>query len=274
MNYRHHFHAGNFADLLKHAALTESLTALQRDPAPLTIIDTHAGAGTYPLDPRALGEGEAAATRRLLEDVNAPAVFDALKGAVRAESGPGTVYPGSPLLVARALRRQDRLVACELRPDDHAALATRLRRAAGRAEALRADGYVEAVARLGRLDEGRALLLIDPPYERADDYARIVETLGRVLRLRVRASVLVWAPLKDLETLDRLVREVEALRPPPGFVAEVRLRPPLDPMRMNGCAVLLLNPPPAVEAGVAAACGWIAARLGESGASHRLSPLA
>ena len=91
-----------------------------------------------------------------------------------------------------------------------------------------------------------------------------------MLRLQGGVAVLVWAPLKDLETLDRLVREVEALRPPPGFVAEVRLRPPLDPMRMNGCAVLLLNPPAGVEAGIADAGAWIATRLGEAGASHRL----
>jgi hypothetical protein len=127
--------------------LTETLAALQRDPSPLLVIDTHAGAGAYELDFKSMREGEAAAAKRLTVDERAPAVFDRLQRVMREESArlQTPVYPGSPLLVAKMLRRGDRLLACELRADDHAALEQRLRRLGVKAEALRTDGYVEAV---------------------------------------------------------------------------------------------------------------------------------
>ena len=249
---------------------------MQRDPTPLLVIDTHAGAGLYELDFKSMREGEAAAAKRLSLDDNAPAVFDRLKRAMREESArlQTPIYPGSPLLIARGLRRGDSLVACELRADDHAGLEQRLRRLGVKAEAVRSDGYVEAVARLQASHGGRALVLIDPPYERGDDYPRAVETVGHALKANPQATLLLWAPLKDLETLDRLARQVEALRPAPaGFVAEIRLRPPLDPMRLNGCAIVAINPPEGLGAAVEAAGTWVAARLGEEGASSRLWPL-
>ena len=270
MNYRHHFHAGNFADLVKHAALTEALALLQQDARPLLVIDTHAGAGAYELDFRSMREGEAAAAKRLSMAEDAPPVFDRLKRVMRDEAArvQTPIYPGSPMLVARALRRQDRLVACELREDDHAALVQRLRRLGGQTEALRVDGYAEAPQRLARLGDARALLLVDPPYERADDYGRAAALLGEALRLAPDTTALLWAPLKDLETLDHLARSIEAIRPAPtGFVVETRLRPPLDPMKLNGCAIVVLNDPSGLQQAVEAAAAWVAAQLGEAGAS-------
>jgi 23S rRNA (adenine2030-N6)-methyltransferase len=270
VNYRHHFHAGNFADLVKHAALTEALALLQQDLRPLLVIDTHAGAGAYELDFRSMREGEAAAAKRLSMADDAPPVFDRLKRVMREEAARvrTPIYPGSPMLVARALRRQDRLVACELREDDHGALVQRLRRVGGQSEALRVDGYAEAPKRLAQVGEGRALLLVDPPYERADDYARASGLLAEAHRLAPGTTALLWAPLKDLETLDRLVRSIEAIRPTPlGFVAETRLRPPLDPMKLNGCAIIVLNDPPGLQQAVEAASQWVAAQLGDAGAS-------
>jgi 23S rRNA (adenine2030-N6)-methyltransferase len=142
VNYRHHFHAGNFADLVKHAIVTAALARLQQDAAPLLVIDTHAGAGAYALDPASLLEGEAAAAARLARTDDAPPAFARLRQVMEKESARAgtTVYPGSPLLVADALRPRDRLVACELRADDHAALAELLRGTAG-AEAVRGDGF-------------------------------------------------------------------------------------------------------------------------------------
>lgn len=270
MNYRHQFHAGNFADLVKHAILLAALSQSQAGGAKLRVVDTHAGAGRYRIDPAA--PREAAAVQRLMADEHAPAVFEALKAAVREESGAGGLaYPGSPLLVARSLRPADRLLACELQPDQHAVLQRVLAPFGPRVEAALADGYAEAPRRLG--SGGRALLLIDPPFERGDDYDRVATTVGACLRAAPGCTALIWAPLKDLETLDGLVRSLEALRPQAGFVAEVRLRPPLDPMRLNGCAVVALNPPEGLAAEARAACVWSAAALGEPGALGRVWPL-
>lgn len=269
MNYRHAFHAGNFADLVKHAMTLAALRRLQAEAAQLRVVDTHAGAGRYEINP--LAPGEAIAVQRLLADAHAPAVFDALKAAVAAESAAGSlVYPGSPLLVARALRPADRLLACELQAQQHAALRAVLEPFGPRVEAALADGYAQAPRRLG---QGRALLLIDPPFERGDDYEQTAAAVGAALETGARTTILIWAPLKDLETLDRLVRSLEALGPAGGFTAEVRLRPPLDPMRLNGCAVVALNPPEGLADEARVACEWIAETLGEPGGRGRVWPL-
>jgi 23S rRNA (adenine2030-N6)-methyltransferase len=150
LNYRHAFHAGNFADLVKHAALTLLLGDLAADPGPLTIIDTHAGAGVYDLgEEMARKSGEAAVgVARLIAAPDAPGAFDALKAAV-AELNPGgglRLYPGSPSLIGRALRKGDRHIACEIRDDDLALLRRTLGRYPG-AQALQADGFATATER-------------------------------------------------------------------------------------------------------------------------------
>ncbi|HEX7761878.1 MAG TPA: 23S rRNA (adenine(2030)-N(6))-methyltransferase RlmJ, partial [Caulobacteraceae bacterium] len=126
MNYRHAFHAGNFADLLKHAIVLDLMGRLTAAAGPLTVVDTHAGAGGYDLAgelARKTGEGQAGIVR-LMADAGAPAVFAPLKAAVRGVNGKGQsvrYYPGSPLLIAPALRPGDRYLACEIRSDDGAA---------------------------------------------------------------------------------------------------------------------------------------------------------
>lgn len=265
MNYRHAFHAGNFADLVKHATLTVLLEALTADAAPLTVVDTHAGAGGYDLDGElARRTGEAAqGIFRLMAADDAPAAFARLKAAVRRGNPDGGVrfYPGSPSLIGAALRKGDRYVACELRDDDVALLGQTLAPFPG-AQALQTDGFTAARREAGK--GGRLLVLIDPPFERADDYVRIAETLAAVLLLDPAACVAVWLPLKDLETFDAFLRSVEPACPDL-LVAEARLKPLTDPMKMNGCAMVIANAPAGVTEGLSAACDWVARRLGETG---------
>ncbi len=267
MNYRHIFHAGNFADLVKHAGLTALLARLTGG-APLSVIDTHAGAGLYDLGaPEAVRSGEAAVDR-LMADPAAPAVFGALKDVVQKLNPSGALrqYPGSPFLIAEALRPADRLIACELRPDDFATLKQVLARPG--AEALMADGYDAAPARLPA--RGPALVLIDPPFERADEHQRVLACLGAVLRRNPAACVMIWTPLKDLESLDAFLRGLEALGQPNVLVAETRLRRLDDPMRLNGCALVVVNDPPGTDEDLRAACGWVVGALGEAGGEARV----
>ena len=274
MNYRHAFHAGNFADLVKHAALLRLLAQLTAKGPPLTVIDTHAGRGLYDLaGPEARKSGEAeVGIVRLMAARDAPGDFAPLIQAVAALN-PGTDvrrYPGSPWLIAEALRTADRYVACELRPDEHEALRVVLR---GRqnVRTLNVDGYAAAMAECPR--DGRVLVLIDPPFEKADDYDRIVETLAALRRRNPQAQALVWLPVKDLETLDSFLRDVEDEVSAPMLVAETRIRPLTDPMKMNGCALLLVNGPD-LDAPLAAVCGWVAQALGAGGGArvYALSP--
>jgi len=267
MNYRHAFHAGNFADLVKHAALLLMLREMTAGEGPLTAIDTHGGAGVYDLTgDMAVRSGEAAeGIGRLMADAGAPKGLGPLKQAVARFNTDGLKrYPGSPVLAAQALRKSDRLIACEVHPDDHALLARAIAPYPN-AKALKADGY-RAVAE--QAPAGRLLVLIDPPFERPDDYEQAASALGGVLRKNRAASVAVWLPLKDLETFDGFLRRLEFAKG--ALVVEVRLRPLLDPMKMNGCALVIANPPPGLEVPLTEACGWIVGALGEAGGSAKL----
>lgn len=272
MNYRHAFHAGNFADLVKHAVLLRLLAELTRPGPALTVIDTHAGRGLYDLagvEARKSGEAEAGVLQ-LMKAKDAPAAFASLIRTVAALNGGGEVirYPGSPWLIAESLRPTDRYVACELRPDEHDALRIVLR---GR-ENIRTrctDGYAAAVAECP--PRGRVLILIDPPFEQPDDYGRIVVTLAALRRRNRDAQALVWLPIKDLETLDAFLRDLEDEVSAPMTVVETRIRPLTDPMKMNGCALVLMATPD-LEPALGAISGWIARTLGDAGAS-RVYPL-
>jgi 23S rRNA (adenine2030-N6)-methyltransferase len=267
LNYRHAFHAGNFADLVKHAALLQLLAT--SGAGPLTVIDTHAGRGLYDLaGPEAQRSGEAeAGIVRLMAAADVPAAFDPLTAQVKALNPSGDVrrYPGSPWLIAQALGPKDSYVACELRPDEHAAL-RELMKARRNVVTLCTDGYAEAASRTPA--SGRVLVLIDPPFERADDYRQVVETLSAVRRRNRLAQALVWLPLKDLETCDGLLRDLEDTLETPALVAEARMRPLTDPMKMNGCALVLLGAPEGMDAELEAICGWITRALGEGGAAR------
>lgn len=265
MNYRHAFHAGNFADLVKHAALTLALRELTASPGPLTVIDTHAGAGTYDLTSGpATRSGEAAdGVAKLMADTAAPDSFGPLKQAVGWANPEGGLwrYPGSPVLAAGALRVRDKLFACELNQEDYAALIHALDPYPN-AEAIKGDGYRAVLDRIP--DKRRALVLIDPPFERPDDYEQAARALSSILRRNEAAGVMIWLPLKDLETFDSFIRQI-APTAPRALVVEVRLRPLTDPMTLNGCALVIANPPHELEAPLSEACQWVVRTSGGEG---------
>ena len=263
MNYRHSFHAGNFADLVKHALVLWLLKARQAGRETVTVLDTHAGAGLYDLSGDAVRSREAeAGVARLMQAEGLPPLIAALAAEVRAVNPNGGVrfYPGSPLLIARHLRPGDRYGGFDLNPDVAALLVEALRghpNASGRP----GDGY-EAVlseAKAGPAD----LILIDPPFERPDDYWRAADTTLALLKARRDATVAIWTPLKDLETFDGFLRRLGNAHPT--VVAEVRLRPLTNPMKMNGCAMVVVNPPVGTDEAAAEICGWVAGTLGEAG---------
>ncbi len=276
MNYRHAYHAGNFADLLKHAVLGALLHALRRLDQPLTIIDTHAGAGMYDLmgeAARRTGEAQAG-VGRLMPASDAPSVFDDLKAAVqRANRGGGMrYYPGSPVLIAWAARSRDRLFAFEMLGDDAAVLAALLASHTG-AVIIEGDGWALSAQRVPP-PPNPVLVLIDPPYEAADDAAQVIRLTGRLLRRNQQAVVAIWAPIKDLTGFDDMLGELEeAVGDAPVLVVEARLRPLHDPMKLNGCAMLVVNAPPEVDDPALQAARWVAAALGEAGALGRVSRL-
>lgn len=276
MNYRHVYHAGNFADLLKHAVLTQLLRALTGARPPLTVIDTHAGAGLYDLEAaeaRRTGEG-AAGIGCLLAAADAPPVFDALKAAVARVNEPRAArfYPGSPRVVQGMFRARDRYIGCEFRADDYAALRASMPGEANVA-ILKGDGWAIAAERAPK-PPSPLLLLIDPPFERADDPDQAIRLTRSVLKRNPRAVIAVWVPIKDLTSFDGFITALaDAVRPAPIMVAEVRLRPLDDPMKMNGCAMIVANPPAGLDEAAALAAAWIARALGETGGLGRVERL-
>ncbi|MDI7774989.1 23S rRNA (adenine(2030)-N(6))-methyltransferase RlmJ [Asticcacaulis sp. EMRT-3] len=278
MNYRHGFHAGNFADLAKHAAVLTLLRTL-RTGAPLLVVDTHAGAGGYDLsDPDFARSKEAEAGIQALLSGTVPDSLRPLADYVRARNVRAGFknrigfYPGSPLLVLDHLRAGDDYVGCELRDDDFNWLQ---REIAARGAAVKQDGYAVAVA--ATEDEKALFYLIDPPFERPDDYARITACVRDVLTVRPDACLLIWLPLKDLETFDAWLRGMERevidtdMTPQPVMaVAEIRLRPLWNPMKMNGCALAVVNPPEGFTDQLAVIASDVAHVFGEAGAEGRV----
>ena len=272
MNYRHHFHAGNFADVFKHGVLLAIVAAMKREPISLRVVETHAGAGVYDLRGEEAHKSKEAETgiMRLMADAEAPDVFDPLKKAVAAENAGGEVdiYPGSPVQLSTVLDEGDAYLSCELRPDDQDVLARILSRRAAKAQVVAqlADGYTFAVELPAW--RGQTLVVIDPPFERGDEYDQIVS--AALVSIRRHNAMAIWTPIKDLETLDALVSRLESLNPANILVAEVRLRPLTDPMKMNGCAMILINAPD-IEAEVAVMAHWVAAHCGEAGGTARVT---
>ncbi|MFM8375158.1 MAG: 23S rRNA (adenine(2030)-N(6))-methyltransferase RlmJ [Phenylobacterium sp.] len=267
MNYSHAFHAGNFADIVKHAGLLAALARLQAHGEGLGVIDTHGGRGLYDLAaPEARRSAEAErGVARLMEATAAPAPIRALQQAVRTlNEGPvARFYPGSPRLVADRLRPGDSLVVFELNPREASALVAAVGARAG-VEVRGADGYDGGPDLVG--GEGRRLVLIDPPFERGDDYARCAQALSRIRVRAANATVMIWAPLKDLETFDAFLRDLEGCGEL--LIAEVRLRPLRDPLRMNGCALVIAGAPPELDSDLETLCAWTVAALGEGGAAR------
>lgn len=245
MNYRHAFHAGNHADCLKHALLLLLLDALRRKPSPFAVLDTHAGRGAYDLGaPEALRTGEAAEGALRLQGC-AGASLGPFLAALGAQGFPAR-YPGSPLLVRAALRPGDRLVCCELHPDDHAALRALFAR--DRQVAVHRRDAWEAIRALTPFPEKRGLVLLDPPFEQEAEFARLVEALVELNR-RFRAGILAaWYPVKHRAPVRDFHDAVRAAGLRDVVAAEMWLREPTDPRRLNGSGLLVVNPPFGFEA--------------------------
>ncbi|HLM52684.1 MAG TPA: 23S rRNA (adenine(2030)-N(6))-methyltransferase RlmJ [Pseudoxanthomonas sp.] len=278
MNYRHAFHAGNHADVLKHIVLLALVDALKRKEAPFFVLDTHAGRGRYLLaapESRRTAEADAGILK-LMGEARMPEVVERYLRAVEANNPVGALvaYPGSPLLVAQAMRAQDRLAACELQPDEAAAL-KELFASDARVAVHARDGYGAMKAMLppksGSARIARGLVLVDPPYEAQDDeYPLIAAHLREALERWPQASYAVWYPIKQRRSLQPFLRKAAALPAKSALLAELQVRPDDSPLRLNGSGLLVLNPPWRFEKALAPALPLLKRALGGPGATTRL----
>jgi 23S rRNA (adenine2030-N6)-methyltransferase len=273
MNYRHAYHAGNHADVLKHVVLLAIVDALKRKDTPFCVIDTHAGRGQYLLQgEQASATGEAAAgIFRLYVLHGLPGVVQSYLRRVQADNPVGALltYPGSPLLVAQAMRAQDRLFACELQPEEARALAT-LFREDKRVTVMARDGYA-AVKALVPPQERRGLVLVDPPYEaQGDEFPKVLAALRDGLERWPTGCYAVWYPIKRERSLQPFFRKVAALPCKSALRIELLVRPDDSELRLNGSGMLVINPPWTLAADLAPALPVLARLLGEREPSSRI----
>ncbi|HEY0662388.1 MAG TPA: 23S rRNA (adenine(2030)-N(6))-methyltransferase RlmJ [Lysobacter sp.] len=278
MNYRHAFHAGNHADVLKHVVLLALCDALTAKPAPLFALDTHAGRGLYALDSNSAqrtGESDNGISRLLAEPPSDPLIARYLQAvrACRVAHGKPS-YPGSPWLLAHALREDDRIAACELQPEEATQLETNFGRDP-RIAVHQRDGYAAIKAllppKIGTTKFTRGLVLIDPPYEtQLEEFDTAIGALREALGRWPQACYALWYPIKLRRSLQPFFRRAAALPAKSALVAELLVRPDDSPLHMNGSGLLLLNPPFQLDEKLAPALKLLAQVLGERQPSSRL----
>jgi 23S rRNA (adenine2030-N6)-methyltransferase len=253
MNYRHAFHAGNFADVFKHITLVRILVHLRAKPAAFRVIDTHAGAGRYELD-----QSKTAGSQEWRQGI---ARFLAAEPSQRVAtllapycelvtrfnpSGGVKIYPGSPLLVREFLREQDRLIACELDSKAAAALACNLQRDHC-CKPIVIDGWT-AVNAFVPPKERRGVVVIDPPFEKASDFERLANAVIAAQRKWASGIYVLWYPLKDRRAAGALAQRLRHSQIPKILRAEITLGQARNhPGRLNACGLIIVNPPWTLE---------------------------
>jgi 23S rRNA (adenine2030-N6)-methyltransferase len=262
MNYRHGYHAGNYADVLKHLVLVELLRLLTAKDKRLFVLDTHSGAGGYDLSAGlATRTREAeAGIQRLMAMLRAsmPAAVARYLAAVAAYDrkfgrGEGLRhYPGSPRLVRAALRPGDRFVACELHPQE--ALALKREFAGDRAvEVRQADGYHALKALLPPV-ERRGLVMIDPPFEKTDEFETLARGLKHALRRFATGCYAIWYPIKDEDAVAAFKESLAGLKM---LILEARLNTVAEG-KLGACGMAVINPPWTFQEAMAEALPWLA----------------
>ncbi len=274
MNYRHHFHAGNHADVLKHVALLDLLARLTGKDKPLAYVESHAGAGLYRLDdakPETAGPVRAewrdgiARVQAGADPVPAIARYLAAVAAFADKDPARSRYPGSPALAAHALRGNDRIALCETHPEVAAELRRQLADNDPRIQVFEADGYHQALSALLPPPERRGLVLVDPPYEAQQaEFATIIAALREGLRRFATGVYAIWYPIKQASTLAHFLRQIAALPVKSALTVELWVRACDSPLRLNGSGLVVLNPPWQFDHDAATAwLPWLARNLAQ-----------
>lgn len=258
MNYRHQFHAGNFADVWKHALLLPLIRAMQNKEKGFLFLDTHAGRGRYNLEIAAKGTsldrkpehpdgiGRVWNAADLNPGVQSYRDLVAQFDRERGNRGPELkYYPGSPWLARLTLRTQDRLALCELQAEEYEALLDDFDRTK-KVSVHQLDGYTAIRAMLPPL-ERRALVMIDPPFEEKEEFTRVAAAMTDGLRRLPAATFAVWYPLTERARADAFLQELLSSTLPPCFTAELTIAGEFSPLKMRGCGLLVVNPPWQIE---------------------------
>ncbi len=279
MNYRHAFHAGNFADVVKHATLALVIEHLKLKPAPFRVIDTHAGAGLYDLGSDAAsrtGEWQGGIGRLFGPEASPipDTIAELLQPYFRAIAAcqpvgeepalpatPLRFYPGSPLLALSLMRDDDRLIANELHPEDAALLGRAIGRDR-RAKLLTLDGWQALKANLPPR-ERRGVVLIDPPFEEPGEFQRLTQGLAAATQRFATGTFILWFPIKDRMTVAPFRHALENSRTSKLLWVEFATRTPDAEQKLSAAGLAILNPPFRLEEQLGALLPFLAERMGQ-----------
>lgn len=250
MNYKHGYHAGNFADVIKHVTLLALFASLSRKPTPFCYIDTHAGAGYYDLFSEFASKNKeyAGGIEKLIQQDNPPMLIKRYLDCVHHINNQLShsrfaslhYYPGSPMIARYIARAHDRIIACELQADEYRSLKSTFNGDKQVAIHHR-DGYIGLKAFLPPAEK-RGLVLIDPPYEDIDEFNHIARTLPIAIKKWPSGIYAIWCPIKTHLHLQRFYRELMTTIQQPIFTIELTIYPDL-PNHLNGCGLIIVNPP-------------------------------
>ncbi|OBY93051.1 MULTISPECIES: 23S rRNA (adenine(2030)-N(6))-methyltransferase RlmJ [Pseudomonas] len=272
MNYRHAYHAGNHADVLKHIVLARIFALMARKDTPFAYLDSHSGIGLYDLlgnEASRTGEWESG-IGRLWERDDLPELLQDYLEVVRALNPDGGLefYPGSPELARRLTRPQDRVMLNELHPEDGRLLKANM---AGerRISVHQGDGWLLPRAFLP-VSEKRGVLLIDPPFEQPDDLERCVTALDEAIGRMRQTVVAIWYPIKDRRQLKRFYQRLEKSSAPKMLRVELCVHPADTADRLNGSGLVIANPPWPLDEELRGLLPWLAQTLAQSEGSSQV----
>ena len=272
MNYRHAYHAGNHADVLKHIVLARIFALVARKDTPFAYLDSHSGIGLYDLlgnEASRTGEWESG-IGRLWERDDLPELLQDYLEVVRALNPDGGLefYPGSPELARRLTRPQDRVMLNELHPEDGRLLKANM---AGerRISVHQGDGWLLPRAFLP-VSEKRGVLLIDPPFEQPDDLERCVTALDEAIGRMRQTVVAIWYPIKDRRQLKRFYQRLEKSSAPKMLRVELCVHPADAADRLNGSGLVIANPPWPLDEELRGLLPWLAQTLAQSEGSSQV----
>ncbi len=250
MNYLHSYHAGNFCDVVKHICQIALMEALARKPTPYCYVDTHAGTGCYDLFSEFSNKTKEYENgiQKIIQADNPPALVKRYLDCVHAINNKLTgskmsslrYYPGSPMIARQMLREHDRIVACELHPNEYQSLKHNFH-----------DDYQVAVHHMDGFHglkaflppkERRGLILIDPPYEDPDEFSRIARLLPIALRRFETGIFAIWYPIKEQSHVEKFYKTLKSSISNPVFAIELTIYPDI-PQHLNGCGMAVINPP-------------------------------
>ena len=276
MNYRHAFHAGNHADVLKHLVLSRLLALLAKKDAPYAYLDSHAGIGLYDLrGDQASRTGEwLEGIQRVWQADDVPALFDDYLGVIRALNPDGQLryYPGSPEVARELSREQDRLQLNEKHPEDGQLLKANMKYDRRVAVHL-GEGWHVPRALLPTAQK-RAVLLIDPPFEQADELQRCAQAMKESIARMRQAVVAIWYPIKDQRQLKRFYQDLQGTGAPKLLRVELLVHAADNAdVGLNGSGLAIANPPWGLEDELRSVLPWLGQNLGQTQGGWKLDRL-